>query len=124
MRWLLRLLGAELMEQGTRAEFWLAPTETSLLYRLMRGRAVAITFGRVVLFAGLESYANTKIRRHELVHVAQYAKQGLLGFWVSYLASYFRRRFSGLSHRIAYLEIPQEAEAYDQQDDVHLPSDP
>jgi len=48
---------------------------------------------------------------HELVHVAQYHQHGWTRFLRSYLGGYLRARWSGMSHRDAYLNLPAEIEA-------------
>ena len=48
---------------------------------------------------------------HELVHVRQWGELGVLGFLWRYLGGYLRGRWSGLSHREAYLGIELEVEA-------------
>ena len=49
--------------------------------------------------------------RHELVHVRQWRRHGVIGFLVRYLGSYAAGRLRGRDHRGAYLHIPLEIEA-------------
>lgn len=121
---LLERLGAAKMEEGPRATFYCAATESSILYRLLRGRLGAITLGSSVLFIGLDHLALPRMRRHELVHVRQYKELGAVRFLVAYLAAYFRARLDGKTHVEAYLGIPAEQEAYEHEDDETLPADP
>lgn len=51
--------------------------------------------------------------QHELVHVAQWRREGIPGFLMQYLKDYFRNRLIGLDHDIAYRAIGFEAAAYD-----------
>ena len=50
---------------------------------------------------------------HEVAHVAQYLRDGHLGFLARYLADYARGLSRGLSDHQAYLAIPHEVEARD-----------
>ncbi len=49
--------------------------------------------------------------RHELVHVRQWRRHGVLGFSLRYLGAYVAGRLRGRDHRGAYLHIPLEIEA-------------
>ena len=49
--------------------------------------------------------------RHELVHVRQWRRHGIVGFAVRYLGSYGKWRVLRKGHRGAYLRIPLEVEA-------------
>jgi hypothetical protein len=48
---------------------------------------------------------------HELAHVAQYRRHGVLPFLRRYFAQYFAGRARGLSHEAAYASISFEREA-------------
>ena len=85
--------------------FWLRPF-------LMRG-VVAITLGRRVYVAA--SVAEGEIEpllRHELVHVQQIARLGIVRFYWRYLREYVALRRSGLSSAEAYQRISFETEAF------------
>jgi hypothetical protein len=72
--------------------------------------ASAITIGRVVsVRQGRER--SVRLLRHEVEHVAQYARFGVLGFLRRYLWSYLRWRLRGYGHFAAYRRIPFEASA-------------
>ena len=72
--------------------------------------ASGITVGRVVsVRRGKET--STRLLRHELVHVEQYRRHGLLGFLRRYVAAYLRWRLRGYGHWAAYRRIPFEASA-------------
>lgn len=72
--------------------------------------ASGITIGRLVAVRrGHEG--SERLLRHELEHVAQYARYGVLGFLRRYLAAYLRWRSRGYGHRGAYRRIPFEASA-------------
>jgi hypothetical protein len=73
----------------------------------LRGGAVAITFGHVVL--GRDQAALDWTRPHERVHVRQYERWGAL-FVPAYLAAGFWVALRG-GH--AYFDNPFEREAYD-----------
>jgi hypothetical protein len=51
------------------------------------------------------------ILEHELIHVRQYERDGILRFLFRYVAEYLRGRFRGLSHFEAYSAISYEREA-------------
>jgi len=72
--------------------------------------AAATTIGRTILVRR-EHLGNERLLRHELEHVAQYTRYGLLGFFVRYLPPYLRARGRGWPHWAAYRRIPFEVEA-------------
>jgi len=72
--------------------------------------AAAITIGRVVSVRR-RAADDVHLLRHEAEHVRQYRERGLLGFLVTYLASYTRLRLRGWGHWAAYRRIPLEVEA-------------
>jgi hypothetical protein len=84
-------------------------------YRLWVGGPVppgsaATTVGRtIVVRRGLEDDA--LLLRHELVHVEQYRRLGILPFLVGYLGAYVGLRLRGYPHLAAYRRIPFEIEA-------------
>lgn len=72
--------------------------------------ADAITVGPVIsMRAGARS--SGYLLRHELVHVRQWRRYGLVGFAVRYLADYLRWRLRGRGHSAAYRRIRFEVEA-------------
>ncbi len=72
--------------------------------------ASAITLGRVIVVRR-RAAGDPHLLRHELVHVEQWRRLGVLGFLVRYLWAYGRWRACGHDHRGAYLRIPLEVEA-------------
>lgn len=52
---------------------------------------------------------------HEMIHVEQIKRLGVLKFYYLYLKEYFGMRFKGLDHQHAYHEISFEKEAYENQ---------
>ncbi len=88
--------------------FWLRPF-------LLSG-VLAITLGRRIYLApGLTARGEAAVARivaHELVHVAQVARLGLLRFLTRYLLEYVRLRRSGLAHFAAYRAVSFETEAF------------
>ena len=81
-------------------------------------RAEAVTVGRSVFFSRrgwLELERRSRkglvLLAHELAHVDQYRRRGLLAFLAAYLGEYLEGRRRSLSHRQAYLEISFEREA-------------
>jgi len=83
-------------------------------YRLWVGGPVpkgadGITIGSLVIVR--HGKGSTHLLRHELVHVRQWRRHGLVGFGCRYLGSYAVWRLRGKGHRGAYLRIPLEIEA-------------
>jgi hypothetical protein len=72
--------------------------------------ADAITIGPVVSVRRAAS-ADEHLMRHELEHVRQWRRLGVVGFLARYLAAYFRWRLRGYGHWGAYRRIPLEVEA-------------
>ena len=70
----------------------------------------AITLGRLVIVRA-RAAGNDRLFRHELVHVGQWRRYGVVGFLVRYLGGYLRGRLSGWPHVGAYRRIGLEAEA-------------
>lgn len=70
----------------------------------------AITLGRLIIVRkGHED--SPYLIRHELVHVRQWRRYGVLGFLTRYLGTYAKGRLRGYAHRNAYKRIPFEIEA-------------
>jgi hypothetical protein len=71
-------------------------------------------FGRWILVVdkGDEVLVN-----HEQIHSKQWRELGVLVFMWQYISSYFINLFKYGAHRKAYLNIPLEIEAYDNQND-------
>jgi hypothetical protein len=72
--------------------------------------AAAITLGRLIIVRA-RAADDPRLLRHELVHVEQWRRLGVVRFLARYLGSYVRWRLRGHGHRAAYLRIPQEVEA-------------
>ena len=72
--------------------------------------AAAITLGRLVIVRS-RAAADERLLRHELVHVEQWARLGVIGFLARYLGSYLTWRARGHDHWGAYRRIPLEVEA-------------
>ena len=84
--------------------WWLRPF-------LMRGVA-GITLGRRIYLApNLREEQVGRFVAHELAHVRQIARHGLLGFYWRYLLEYLRNRRRGMSSGEAYRAISFEMEA-------------
>lgn len=60
-----------------------------------------------------EKVPSRSIVRHELVHLKQIKKNGIIKFYSRYLLEYFIGRKNGLSHFEAYKNISFEREAFD-----------
>ncbi len=70
----------------------------------------AITVGRVISVRE-RAASSAALLRHELVHVDQYQRMGVVRFLATYVASYVGGRLRGYGHLGAYRRIPQEIEA-------------
>lgn len=83
---------------------------------------VAITLGRSVYvspaYLQRPALELERLLRHELVHVAQVARLGLLRFLVSYVREYASLRRKGLPAGEAYRAISFEREAFAAESDV------
>ncbi len=90
------------------------PVERRDGYRLWEGGPVpkgsdGVTLGSLVIVR--PGRATPYLLRHELVHVRQWRRYGVLGFSARYVGSYLLWRLRGKGHRGAYLRIPLEVEA-------------
>jgi hypothetical protein len=75
--------------------------------------AQGMTSGRLILLRRDEPTDGTStLIAHELVHVRQFAEQGRIRFALSYFGAYLVNLARHRRHRQAYLDIPQEREAY------------
>ncbi len=72
--------------------------------------ADAITLGRLVVVRRGRS-ADRRLMRHELVHVRQWRRLGVVRFTARYLGSYAKWRLLRKGHQGAYRRIPMEVEA-------------
>jgi hypothetical protein len=86
------------------------------MHTVLRDRAAAITLGdhifiRPEMFDDVVSGLYPELVVHELVHVAQWRRDGRW-FLSRYLSQYVRFRFLGVSHDAAYRSISYEVDAY------------
>lgn len=72
--------------------------------------AAATTLGRFV-FLRERAAGSQRLLRHELVHVGQWQRLGVIGFGLRYLGAYARWRGRRYPHWAAYRRIPLEIEA-------------
>jgi hypothetical protein len=72
--------------------------------------AAAITLGRLIIVRA-RAAGDLHLLRHELVHVEQWRRLGVVRFLARYLGAYLRWRLRAHGHRAAYLRIPLEVEA-------------
>jgi hypothetical protein len=83
-------------------------------YTLVIGHAApgaAATTIWSLIFIRPHAVEDAKLLRHELQHVKQWRRNGVLGFLFRYLRPYFLWRLRGYSHWGAYRRIPFEVEA-------------
>lgn len=90
------------------------PIEQRDGYRLWVGGPVprgasGITIGSLVI--ARHGHVSPYLLRHELVHVRQWRRFGVVGFLVRYVGAYTLGRLRRKGHRGAYLRIPLEVEA-------------
>jgi len=69
-----------------------------------------ITLGNVISVRA-DAASSPYLLRHELVHVRQWKRYGLLGFSIRYVGDYLRHRLRGRGHWAAYRRIRFEIEA-------------
>jgi Domain of unknown function (DUF4157) len=72
--------------------------------------ATATTLGSLILMRP-RGLGDARLLRHELEHVRQWRRFGVLGFLWRYLGAYLGWRARGYGHRAAYRRIPLEIEA-------------
>jgi hypothetical protein len=76
-------------------------------------KADGMTSGRFIFLRNEQpTDGSSRLIAHELIHVRQFKEQGRIGFALRYFSAYFRNLARFRRHRRAYLEIPQEVEAY------------
>lgn len=88
---------------------------SAVAYAALRGRrATGITLGRRI-FVRHEAFTDDRIPMelltHEVVHVVQFARDGVLPFLARYLAEYASGLARGMGDRQSYLNIGYEIEA-------------
>ncbi|CAN5786462.1 hypothetical protein BH24ACT3_BH24ACT3_15210 [soil metagenome] len=72
--------------------------------------ASAVTLGSLVIVRR-QAAGSARLLRHELVHVRQWCRHGVVGFLWRYGSDYLRWRFRGHPHWAAYRRVPFEIEA-------------
>jgi hypothetical protein len=88
---------------------------------LLFANVAAITVGRRIWIASsIDERSIGPLVRHELVHVRQFARHGLIRFLWRYLAEYVQLRRSGLSSSAAYAAISFEREALAAENGEHV----
>ncbi|MBW3671983.1 MAG: DUF4157 domain-containing protein [Acidobacteria bacterium] len=89
----------------------------ALLTPFLRRRVLAITLGRTVWIHPLVMETAPDglklLLEHELIHVAQYERDGTIPFLLRYLAEYLRGRWMGMTHYQAYRAVSYEREAWE-----------
>lgn len=72
--------------------------------------ASAITIGPLISVRR-RAADDERLLRHELVHVEQWRRYGIVGFLARYIGAYLQWRLRGHAHWDAYRHIPLEIEA-------------
>jgi uncharacterized membrane protein len=83
----------------------------SKLARILKVEAIVLY--PFIFFAA--KHPNATIVNHELIHMDQIKRNGVISFYLIYLGEYLRYRLSGLRHYEAYIKISFEREAYENQ---------
>ena len=88
-----------------------------IIERILGSNVQAITIVRTIafnrqLFEQVVAGAKPELLAHELIHVAQWADHGIVGFTWDYLGDYLRLRLLGATHDAAYRSIGFEYQAY------------
>ena len=91
--------------------------------RLIRNSRLAkfLNVDGIVLYPFIfcsEKKPSVKIINHELIHILQVRRDGVIRFYFNYLKEYIQFRKNGFKHREAYLAISYEVEAYSHQNDL------
>jgi len=74
---------------------------------------IGTTIGHHIFYSQSEDRVKSRLRVHELKHVEQYEKYGVVGFLVVYFYDYIKGRLKGYSHMDSYFKIKFEIEAYE-----------
>lgn len=81
----------------------------------LKQRAIGITLGRRIYITSKLFDADGQLPLslviHETTHVAQYLRDGHMGFLTRYIKDYLANLARGMNDRDAYLAIPHEVEA-------------
>jgi hypothetical protein len=85
--------------------------------RILGSNVQAITIVRTIafnrqLFEQVVAGTKPELLAHELIHVAQWADHGIVGFTWDYVRDYLRLRLLGATHGAAYRSIGFEYQAY------------
>ena len=89
--------------------------KTTVAYLALRSRACGITLGDDVYirseFFAVDQSIPLRLLAHEVAHVVQFRRDGLVPFLTRYIWDYSKGLAQGLGDRRAYLEIGYEREA-------------
>ena len=73
--------------------------------------AAAVTLGYTIYYDMAESEVPQWLYRHEMEHIEQISRLGVIPFYLQYFLEYIEGRRKGLGHWEAYREISFEKEA-------------
>lgn len=73
----------------------------------------AVTLGYTIYYSGIQMYQSLLV--HELTHIRQIRKYGILGFYLTYFLCYILNFFQYWNWEKSYYWIPFEQEAYTEQ---------
>jgi len=74
--------------------------------------ANAVTLVNTIYYKRSKASVSARLRKHEMVHIQQFQKLGVVGFFAIYFYEYFKGRLKGMKHWEAYMNISLEKEAY------------
>lgn len=89
------------------------PVKNSLIARILKVQAIVLY--PFIFFA--DKKPDEILINHEMIHVAQIRKLGVLRFYFHYMREYFLNRLKGQKHNEAYRSISFEKEAYEKQNE-------
>jgi hypothetical protein len=84
---------------------------------LLRGGYRAITLWPFVFLADRSLNGNSRLMRHERIHLRQQAELAVILFYIIYVYDYLMGRIKGLDHDRAYRNIRFEREAFQNEND-------
>jgi hypothetical protein len=73
--------------------------------------ASAVTLGYTIYYDMAEDRVPQRLYRHEMKHIEQISRLGIIPFYTLYFIEYLQGRYKGLCHWNAYREISFEKEA-------------
>jgi len=79
-----------------------------LLFIFSGNQAAAITFGNYIFLAPKSSASDSSLLIHELVHTAQYRRDGFIPFMVKYSTAWLKSGYSQVPYEIEAIRATQD----------------